>query len=145
VQQRITLKWGVWLCAGWACTQVVLTIFNLLLLTKAVELYSDEYGNQARVWVVFILNVGFGVVFAFSTYGLWRRQNWGRLLFLWAITIWTSFNLIGLFLPVFISTSNGQFTISQVAANGIRFALTLVIPLIYLNLPRVKALFYNNG
>ena len=142
VQWRFSPKWGVWICGGWALALAVLALANLLLLTQAVELYQDEYGNQARVWLIFLLNICFGVAFAGSTYGLWRQENWGRLLFLWTIVIWSGFNLLALLAPGLIFSSGQAYTTSELATNGIRFALGLFLPVWYLNLPRVKALFY---
>ena len=144
MQQGTTLKWGVWLCAAWAFTLAVLAFVNLLLLTQAPDFYSNENGNQARIWIIFILNMGFGVAFAASAYGLWQQHNWGRLLFLWTIIIWTGFNLIALFAPAFIFGSSRQYTTTELATNGIRFVASLFIPFFYLNLPRVKVLFYND-
>jgi len=138
-------KWGIWICAAWALALAILAFANLLLLSKAVELYSNQFGNQAQIWLIFILNVIFGLVFAVSTYGLWRPHNWGRLLFIWAIVIWSGFNILALFAPGILSASSRDYTTGQLAASGIRFVAGLFIPLWYLNLPRVKALFYNDG
>jgi membrane protease YdiL (CAAX protease family) len=145
MQQGLLLKIGVWICAAWAFTLAVLAFVNLLYLVNAVELYSDQDGNQAQVWIVFVVNVGFGLAFAISIYGLWRRQNWGRLLFLWTIVIWSGFNFMALFAPGIIFASDVQRTVSELTLNGVRFAAGVAIPLLFLNLPRVKALFYNEG
>ena len=144
MQQGISPKWGIWICAAWALVLALLTIANLLLLSLAVEFYSNEYGMQSRVWLIFGLNVVFGLAFAASTFGLWRQQNWGRLLFLWAIIIWSSFNFITLFIPNLLFSAGRDYTIRELTPNAIRFAAGVFVPLWYLNLPRVKAFFYNN-
>jgi hypothetical protein len=96
---------------------------------------SDEFGNQPQIWLVFSLNVFFGLVFGASAYGLWRRQSWGRILFLWALVFWSAFDLISLFI-------GNDDTIPAIIVNVLRVAIGLVISLWYFNLPRVTALFY---
>ena len=141
--RRFLPKWGVWICAAWALALAVLALANLLLLSQAVGLYTNNNGDQLQVWIIFLLNIGFGLAFAASTYGLWRKQNWGRLLFLWTIIIWSSFNLLALFAPDVIFSSGARYSAGELAANGVRFALGVFLPLLFLNLPSVKALFYS--
>ena len=145
MHKRFLPKWGVWICAAWALALAVLAVANLLLLTQAAGLYHDDNGDQTQIWVIFLLNVCFGLAFAASTYGLWRQKNWGRLLFLWSIVVWSGFNFLALFAPEILFSSSRQYTTSQLTTNGVRFMLGMIVPLLYLNLPRVKALFYTGA
>ena len=138
-------KWGVWICAGWSLALALLALATLLQLTGAAGLYSEVYGSRVRVWLVFILNVVFCLAFIASAFGLWRQLNWGRLLFLWTIIVWSGFNLLALLLRDVIYTSTTDSATGDMTLSAIRFALGLVLPLMFLNLPRVKALFYNTS
>ena len=142
--QGMSPKWGVWLIAAWAFVLAVLVFVEMLNLTQAIRLNNVESGSQARIWTIFILSVTFGLAFISSTYGLWRQHNWGRLLFIWTNVIWSGFNIIALFVPTLIFATGAGHSVPELATGIIRFAASLVIPLVYLNLPRVKALFYNN-
>lgn len=135
-------KWGVWICAAWALVLAFLAVANLLLLSQIVA-YSDGQVSQGQIWAVFIMNVIFGLAFAASTYGLWRRQNWGRLLFIWTIVIWSAANFVALFIPGLLFLVENQRSAGELTLGGIRFAVGLILPLWYLNLPRIKTLFYN--
>lgn len=113
----------------------------MLWLTRAVEFSSNEYGNQSRIWLIFVLNTLFAAGFGGSSYGLFRRQNWGRILFLWTIAVWSGANLIAIVLFNPSSASNSGTIVSGDIFNSIRFALSALISFWYLNLDRVKALF----
>ena len=141
MSSRLPPPWGIRLIAIWAFVLAVIPFANLLLLTAAVEFYSNRYNNQTQVWIIFFLQVCFGIGFAISAYGLWRYQNWGRVLFLWASTIWFGVNLIVLFIPDFIFFSIRQYSTSELIWNGTRFFIALSIPLWYLTQPHVKAIF----
>lgn len=134
-------KWGIRIVATWALVMAMVAFATLLLLTSTVELYSNAYGNQALVWIVFILNALFGMGFLASAYGLWKQQNWGRLAFLWTVGIWSLFNLFALFDPGLIFDSSRAYSTTQLALNGLRFSAALIVPLMYLNLPRIKSAF----
>jgi len=136
-------RWGSWGIVVFICWAVVLAFVafaRLLLLSKAVELYSNEFGNQARVWMIFLINGVLGLGFAGSAFGLWRLENWGRLLFLWIIGIWSAFNLTALFIvnPLVLGT---QYSLADILVNGLRVAVGLVISLWYFNLPHINTLF----
>lgn len=133
-------SWGIVIFILWAVVLAVVAFARLLLLSKAVELYSNEFGNQVQVWLIFLINAGLGLGFASSAFGLWRLENWGRLLFLWIIGIWTAFNLTALFIinPLVLET---QYSLAEILVNGLRVAAGLVISLWYFNLPHIKTLF----
>lgn len=138
-------RWGIWICAAWALALAVLAVANILLLTKAVELASEDSISPLQIWLIFGLNVVFGLAFAGSSYGLVRQHNWGRLVFIWAIVVWSGFNLVAVFLPTLIFAAAQPRSAGELTFNSLRFAAGMVLPLWYLNLPRVKALFYNNN
>jgi len=142
VQQRNVSKWGIWICTAWALVLAFLAVANLLLLSQIVA-YSNGQVSQGQIWAIFMMNIIFGLAFAASTFGLWRRHNWGRLLFIWAIVIWSAINLVALFIPGFLFPIENQPSAGELTLGGVRFAVGLVLPLWYLNLPRIKTLFYN--
>lgn len=126
--------------AFWSFILALLALARLLLLSKSVELYSNAFGNQSIVWLIFILNICFGLAFGASAYGLWRRHNWGRLLFLWTMGVWSGFYLVIL---VFWArpTANSNSLTSNPFIASFRFGMGLLLSLWYLNLPHVKVLF----
>ena len=138
-EHRIT--WGISIFALWAFILALVAAANVLLLSKVAELYGYETEIQGRVWLIFILNTLFGLGFAASAYGLWQRRNWGRLLFLWIIVIWSFSNVVALFMPDSPFSSNMRPTISNKVLESIRFSIGPVASLWYLNLARVKCLF----
>lgn len=128
-------QWAIRVFALWAGVLALLAAARLLLLSRSVELVSNQFGNQTVAWLVFGLNVVFAVGFGFSAYSLWQRHNRGRIVFLWLIVIWSIFNGVGLLFGPALSTG------TPVVFSLIRYAVGLVIPLIYLNLSRVRAQF----
>lgn len=138
IQSFFTPKIGVRIFAAWATLLATVALINILVLTNSIELYSNQYGNQAAVWLILLLNIGFSVGFGISAYGLWQQKQWGRSLFLWIIVGWAGLNLIGLFVPFMAR----QQTTTQVIGSTIRYGAALIIPLWYFNMPRIKELFY---
>lgn len=133
----ITPTWGIRIIAAWALVLAVLAVAHLLLLSIAVEFSQGD--NQLRMWVIFALNLIFAVGFAFGAYGLWQHAPWGRIVFLWLIGLWSAFNFMSLFAPG-LSPDVPRAT-WQLLLNGVRYGLALAIPLLYLNLPNIKARF----
>ena len=138
MKRFVTPRWGIRLFAVWAGVLTFLALARLLILTQSVELSSNAFGNQAAVWVIFGLNVSFGVGFGMSAYGLWMHHSWARNLFLWTIAIWAGFNIITIFIP----GAYRQSSFGQQVLNGLRYAVALFIPVFYLNRSQVKAIFY---
>jgi peptidoglycan/LPS O-acetylase OafA/YrhL len=137
VKSLITPVWGIRLLALWSLVLAVLAVSHLMLLTLAVELYQGE--NQARMWVIFGLNLIFAVGFGATGYGLWLQHSWGRIAFLWLIGVWSVFNFISLF--VFGSDLISGQPPLQWALSGLKYSAALIIPLLYLNLPHIKNQF----
>jgi hypothetical protein len=138
--QRRWGSWGVFIFMLWAIILAFVAFARMLLLTKAVELYSNEAGNQTQVWTIFIINGFLGLGFGGSAFGLWQRDNWGRILFLWVVTIWSGFSLVALFFvnPLLYA---GEYSLVDIVTNGLRVLVGLIISLWYFNLPYVKAFF----
>src|SRR5688572_22912209 len=109
--------------AIWALILGILNLANSLILTLAVGVETNQDGNQMRIWLGFGMGIAFGVGFFLSAYGLWTYQSWGRTLFLWVITAWAAFTIIGLGL------SAGQYEVGALVVNIVRYAVTLLIPL----------------
>ncbi|MFC1975198.1 hypothetical protein ACFLXQ_02220, partial [Chloroflexota bacterium] len=68
---------------------MVLAFLNfalMLLLSAGVPVSSgiDNEGSQGQIWIVFVVLVLFFLAFSSSAYGLFRHQNWGRVIFLWS-------------------------------------------------------------
>lgn len=133
-------RWGIRILAGWSLVLALLAASYLLILSKSVELYSNQFGNQFQVWLIFIFNVAFTVGFAAAAYGLWQYQNWGRLTFLGLIVAWTSINLVGTVFPA-LSLSSVQQPPLLFVVNLLRYVVALLVPLLYLNLPQIKVCF----
>ena len=134
-------KFGIRLMAGWSATLTLLAIANLMFLSEVI-VYNNDYENPIQVWTIFILNVIFGSSFAAAAYGLWQQQNWGRLLFLWTIGAWAAFNTVALILPGLIFDSAQDHAAIDLIGNLVRFSLTLLFPLFYLNRTRIKDSFF---
>lgn len=132
-----TPGWGIRIVALWSLILALLAVSHLLLLTLAVELYEGD--NQARMWVIFGLNIIFAAGFSAAGYALWLKKSWGRIAFLWLIGVWSAFNFISLFAP------GPELLLSQPplqwAFSGLKYSAALIIPLVYLNLPRIKNQF----
>jgi hypothetical protein len=134
-------KWGIRIITVWAASLALLALVYLLILINSVEFYSNQSGNQFQVWLVFGFNIAFTLGFGAAAYGLWLERNWGRLLFLWVIGVWSVFNILSLLVPGMSGVSARQFSTVDLALNVFRFAVTLLIPAWYLNRPRIKSLF----
>ena len=125
-------RWGVHIIAIWAGILAFLALANLLILSRVVEIGGYEPDSRNQIWLIFALNVIFGLGFAASAYGLWRKLNWGRLLFLWCIVIWSALNIAALFI------SHPSYSPGARALNSLRFIVGPVVVLWYLNLARIK-------
>ncbi len=144
VRQR-QLAWGISAFVLWAAILAFLAFANVLLLSKVAELQESDPALQRQLWLIIFLNVGFGLGFALSAYGLWQRRNWGRTLFLWIVVIWSLVNVIALFAPGGWLPSNEVYSTGSRLLKGLRFTIGPAASLWYFNLPRVKYLFNTNG
>ncbi len=131
-------RWGISILSLWSFVLAVTALAKMSLLSRSTAYTNDTMLTQ--LMILFALNGILGLGFSFSTYGLWTRQNWGRILFLWLITFWSGSNLLILFDPRFLSKSSS----SELIIDGLRFTMSLILPLWYLNLPHIKILFLNS-
>lgn len=129
-------RWGVFLIACWSVILTIQSLASLLLLSASV-IYID---NQFQVWIVFLLGVGFSIIFGLSAYGLWREFSWGRTLFLWAVVSWSLANLLAIIIPNPLAASRPSTLINWLLAI-LPYAVSLIVPLWYLNRQDVKQLF----
>lgn len=88
--------------------------------------------------LAFVAPFGFGA----SVYGLWGQRPWGRRLFLMLSTLFFGINLAGVWLtdrsPL---TAQAPALFRNTWLASARYGLSLIIPLIYFNLRRIKASF----
>jgi hypothetical protein len=150
--------WGIFLLSLWASVLALVNLARILLLSESVQFLGSNVGpDQGQIWLIFVLNVIFALGFGGSVYGLLKRYNWGRVLFMWLIVIWSGSNLIALFAPnllyllffpkAVLSTPgllfspNQDYTVGELTVNGLRHAVELILPLWYLNLPHIKMIF----
>jgi len=134
VQQRWG-GWGIPIFSAWALVLALVSLARLLLLSKAVELAGDRVGSPAQIWLVMGLNTAFALLFGAAAFGLWTRQNWGRLLFLYTIVGWGAFIVIALFV------SNPADSTTAIVYEGLRAVVGVTISMWYFNLPHIKQLF----
>jgi hypothetical protein len=117
----------------------LVSLAQLLLLTASVEFRDGEGVSQAQIWLLFVLIIALAVGFGASAYGLFKRHNWGRRLFLGVLTVWASFNLIALFVPSVMLSQT--YTVNNLILNSLRYIIGFFLPLWYLNLAHIKILF----
>jgi len=127
-------SWGVLVLTVWALLLGLTTLINLLLTTQAMP---DEAISQNQLNGLMLLNGFFSVGFLLSSVSLTQRKNWGRLLFIGFITIWSGANVIALF---FMPT----ITFSNLIVNSLRFIIGGGLSIWYLNLPHIKLIFRND-
>lgn len=128
-------RWGIRILAIWAGILAFLALANLLILTRVVETGGYEPESRGLIWLIFGLNVIFGLGFAAGAYGLWRKRNWGRLLFLGVVVAWSAFNIFALF------SSQPAFSTGERVLNGLRYLVGPVVSWWYLNLAHIKSQF----
>jgi hypothetical protein len=104
---------------------------------------SDQFDSELRVplWIILIFNVILAVGFFASSYGLSMRQNWGRVLFLWLIVLWSVANLMALLYSILRANKIVSFHF----VDSLRYLIALIMPLWYLNLPHIKTIFKTEG
>ena len=134
---RIT-QWGINIVALWSLTLAFLAFANHLHITSRVQSTVVEVG-VLQSWMVFGLNLSLLVLFSVSAYGLFKRQQWGRILFLVTVSIWAISNFFALFSPAYLPNQN--YTNQHLLLNAFRYVVALILPIWYLNLPQVKRAF----
>jgi hypothetical protein len=115
------------------------TLAQLLWFTSSVEFRQGEGVSQVQIWFIFMLMTTSAIGFGGSAYGLFKRHNWGRRLFLSVLAISFGFNLIALFVPSLMQSQ--IYTNNELILSSLRYIIGFFLPLWYLNLPHIKILF----
>ncbi len=142
---RIPSGLGIRVLAMWSLMLAILAFLNLLLLSESVELYSNQFNNQAQLWIIFIISLIFCFTFLLSAYALWQYHNWGRILFLLAIAIWFGFNLVTMTMSNFVSSETNSYDLSELFVDSLQSVVAIMLPLWYLNIPHIKAIFHKKN
>ncbi len=129
--------WGVFIFALWSAILAITILGRLILFSVS----TDTFAARWQVWAFFGFSVVFIIGFGISAYGLWQTLQWGRLLFLGTIAIWSATNLLSLFAPGLIFLPGREYTNQEFWTLTIRHIFSLLLPLAYLNLFQIKALF----
>jgi hypothetical protein len=120
-----------------------LAAVRVLLLSQGGQFFrgGDEPG-QSLVWVIFVLHLFLFLGFSSGAYGLLRLHSWGRIVFLWSITIWSGYRLITLFVLLFSANQNHTaWTLILTGLDGV----SCLLPLWYLNLTHIKTMFLSSS
>lgn len=134
MRNRFSAPYGIYIIAVWS---VVLSLQNLARLIYTLA--TDGTGSQATQSQLFFyqwIGMLFSIAFFVAAAGVWQRKNWGRKLFLLATSIFFAISIFG----VFASTTADLSPLAQWSLAG-RYAISIVIPWIYLNLPFVTQTF----
>ncbi len=134
MRNRFSAPYGTYIIAIWSA---VLGLQNLARLIYTLA--TDGTGSRASQTQLFIyqwIGVIFTIIFFAAAGSIWQRKNWGRRLFLFATPPFFALAIFG----VFSSTTADLSTASQWGL-VIRYAISIAIPLVYLNLPFVTQAF----
>ncbi len=124
--------------ALWALVLSLQNVIRLMYtLTKGFT-YPGSNGPLTQLYLYQWVTVAFSLAFLGAAVGLWRREKWGRLLFLVTALLFFVVAIMGL-----VTTQTN--TLSPVAkiALGMRYGLSIVLPWWYLSLSFVKNTFTN--
>jgi hypothetical protein len=127
-------KWGIRVFALWSLILAILAASHLLVLSAAAEAVYVE--AAIPIWIVSGLNFLFALGFGACAFGLWQHRNWARIIFLSLIVFWSGFNFASLLVSNGLGTSGYPLLL-----NGLRYGGALVIPWLYLNLPKIRLEF----
>jgi len=129
-----TRRLGIAIIAAWA---VVLGLLNFVRLVYTFSLVDGSaLAPQGRVFVYQWAAAIFGLAFLAAAWGLWKRANWGRWLFLAVATGFFVTSIVGLF--------TAQVDAPPPEARPwllARYILSIILPALYLNLPFIKQSF----
>ena len=132
MRDRFSAPYGTYVIAVWA---VVLGLQNLvrLIYTLAVD---NGGAAQSRLFLYQWVSVLFSIAFIAAAVGIWQRKNWGRKLFLLSTPLFFAIAIFGVFTADKADISSlAQWSLS------VRYAISIAIPWIYLNLPFVTHTF----
>jgi len=123
--------YGIYVIAVWALILGLQDIVRLIY-TLTVNIGTPPAQLHVYQWA----SAAFSLAFVAAAIGVWQRKNWGRQLFLVAATLFFIVAIVGIF-------SNPPPNISAASRWGLtfRYAVSIAIPWIYLNLSFVKQPF----
>ena len=130
-------NFGVYIIALWS---LVLGALNLIRLFYTSGLGFSQFDVQITGPLLYVyqwVSLIFGLLFLAAAFGLLRIKNWGRLLFFAAATLYFIISIFGVW-----ATDLGNLPAPQKMLLTTRYAFSIILPLIYLNLPFVKAIFF---
>ena len=130
-------NFGVYIIALWS---LVLGALNLIRLFYTSGLGFSQFDVQITGPLLYVyqwVSLIFGLLFLAAAFGLLRIKNWGRLLFFAAATLYFIISIFGVW-----ATDLGNLPAPQKTLLTTRYAFSIILPLIYLNLPFVKAIFF---
>ena len=130
-------KYGIRIIVVWA---VVLGVQNLVTLFILSESIRGFIPTEAAPWITVyqITSVLFSLAFFAAAVGLWRLQPWGRQLFLVTAILFFLVSLFGVY-----TIQQDQIDSSQRWLRSIRYIISTLLPLAYLNMAEVKARFHD--
>ncbi len=130
-------NFGIYIIALWS---LVLGALNLIRLFYTSGVGFSQFDVQISGPLLYVyqwVSLIFGLLFLAAAFGLSRIKNWGRLLFFAAATLYFIVSIFGVWV-----TDLGDLPLQQKILLTGRYLLSIVLPLIYLNLPFIKAIFF---
>ena len=130
-------NFGVYIIALWS---LILGALNLLRLFYTSGVGFSQFQVQISGPLLYVYqwaSLIFGLLFLAAAFGLLKIKNWGRLLFFAAATLYFIISIFGVWV-----TNPGDLPFQQKLLLTGRYALSIILPLIYLNLPFIKAIFF---
>jgi len=130
-------NFGVYIIALWG---LVLGALNLLWLFYTSGLGFSQFEVQITGPLLYVyqwVSLIFGLLFLAAALGLFRIKNWGRLLFFAAASLYFIISIFGVW-----ATDLGNLPLQQKILLTGRYILSIILPLIYLNLPFIKRIFW---
>lgn len=128
-------NYGIYIISIWSFALAVQGIITIVYTVKTqgsveVLLPKTQIGLYQTAVIIF------SIAFFIAAIGLWLKANWGRWLFLITCSIYFIISIVGLFI-----SNNNTIGIEIRALLAVRYVVSLILPLIYLNLPFIKEVF----
>ena len=132
---QVRQHYGIYIIALWSLILGAQNLTNLIILSASVR---DFIPVGTSGWIIFyqIVSTGFSLAFFAATVGLWRLKLWGRRLFLVTAILFFLVSTVGIF-----TAQQDELTITEKGLFTLRYFISILLPLIYLNLAHVTAKF----
>jgi hypothetical protein len=125
-------NYGIFIVGLWSTVLGVQNLSSAFLVAPV----DQSFANAGPILVYRGLSGIFSLAFFAAAIGLLWRQHWGRILFQVAVIAFFAVSMFGL-----LASASNSFSPDQMWLQGGRFALSIVLPVIYLNWSPVKAKF----